>query len=253
MSSIFSQELAALALASKEPGCEPSHSARSTRKQGLFLPSIGPTPFATKTSKRESSAKAKQTSSGGGFPCQDVSNANAVWGERAGLAGERSGLWKHLLRAIRVVRPDYAIVENVAALLGNGMGQVLGDLAEVGYDAEWHCVCASEIGLPHDRDRVWLVAYPIGSRGPRLVTSADFSKAGSWRVRGAEDLQSVANAPFERTDRWPEPLVRRVDDGIPGRLDRLHCIGNAVVPQIPEIIGRAIMDEVRRKAERAGK
>jgi hypothetical protein len=74
----------------------------------------------------------------GGFPCQDIS----VAGAGAGLAGERSGLWRELLRAIRVVRPHYAIVENVAALLGRGMGTVLGDLAEIGHDAEWHCIPA---------------------------------------------------------------------------------------------------------------
>lgn len=177
----------------------------------------------------------------GGFPCQDISNANAVWGECAGLAGERSGLWRELLRAIRLVRPRYAIVENVAALLGRGLGTVLGDLAEIGYDAEWHCVRASDIGAPHERDRIWIIAYPIGTRGPRLVTSADFSAAGSWWVCGAEDLQLIADAPFEPGDRWPQPLLRRVDDGLSDRVDRLHAIGNAVVPQIPELIGRAIM------------
>ena len=68
----------------------------------------------------------------GGFPCQDLSTA----GNGAGLAGERSGLWRELLRAIRVVRPKFAVVENVAALLSRGLGTVLGDLAKVGYDAE---------------------------------------------------------------------------------------------------------------------
>ena len=89
----------------------------------------------------------------GGFPCQDISAA----GDRAGITGERSGLWRDLLRAIRVVRPIYAIVENVAALLGRGMGTVLGDLAEIGQDAEWHCIPARAVGAPHIRDRVWIV------------------------------------------------------------------------------------------------
>ena len=92
----------------------------------------------------------------GGFPCQDISTA----GNGAGLAGERSGLWRELLRAIRVVRPKFAVVENVAALLSRGMGTVLGDLAEIGYDAEWHCIPASAVGAPHRRDRVWIVADP---------------------------------------------------------------------------------------------
>ena len=181
----------------------------------------------------------------GGFPCQDVSNANAAWGECSGLAGERSGLWRELLRAIRVVRPDFAIVENVAALLGNGLGEVLGDLAEIGYDAEWCCVRACDIGAPHERDRIYIIAYPIGSRGPRLVTSKDFGETGSWGLRGAEDLQSIASAPFERGDRWPQPLLRRMDDGLSGRMDRLHQIGNSLLPQIPEIIGNAILRAIQ--------
>lgn len=172
-----------------------------------------------------------------GFPCQDISLA----GEGAGLAGERSGLYREALRAIRLVRPKYAILENVAALLGRGLGQILGDLAEIGYDAEWHCVRASDIGAPHERDRIWIIAYPIGSRRSRLVSSADFGEAGPWRLCSQEDLQSIASAPFEPGDRWPQPLLRRVDDGLSGRMDRLHCIGNSIVPQIAEAIGRAIM------------
>src|SRR5579862_7777078 len=92
----------------------------------------------------------------GGFPCQDLSIA----GKGAGLEGSRSGLWSELCRVIGQVRPSYAIVENVPALLGRGLGRVLGDLAEIGYDAEWHCIPACAIGAPHIRDRIWIVAYP---------------------------------------------------------------------------------------------
>jgi len=91
----------------------------------------------------------------GGFPCQDVSCA----GKRAGIAGKRSGLYRQLVRALRVVRPRHAIVENVAALLADGMGIVLGDMAESGFDLEWDCVPASAVGAPHERDRVWIVAH----------------------------------------------------------------------------------------------
>jgi DNA (cytosine-5)-methyltransferase 1 len=121
------------------------------------------------------------------------------------------------------------------------MGEVLGDLAEIGYDAEWYCIRASDMGAPHERDRVFLVAYPIGSRRARLVTSADLGASGPWRLRSQKDLQYLTDPPFERGDSWPQPLLRRVDDGLPGRVDRLHCIGNAIVPQIAEAIGRAIM------------
>ena len=90
----------------------------------------------------------------GGFPCQDISQA----GRGAGIKGERSGLWKEMLRIICEIRPRYVLVENVAALLGRGLGTVLGDLAESGYDAEWDCIPASAVGAPHRRDRVWIVA-----------------------------------------------------------------------------------------------
>lgn len=91
----------------------------------------------------------------GGFPCQDVSCA----GKRAGLAGERSGLYRELVRAFRMVRPRHAIVENVAALLSDGLGTVLGDMAESGFDTEWDCVPASSVGAPHERDRVFIIAH----------------------------------------------------------------------------------------------
>lgn len=92
----------------------------------------------------------------GGFPCQDVSCA----GKRAGITGARSGLYRELVRAIRVVRPKVAVLENVAALLSDGMGTVLGDLAEGGDCIEWDCVPACAIGAPHERERVFIVAHP---------------------------------------------------------------------------------------------
>jgi DNA (cytosine-5)-methyltransferase 1 len=91
----------------------------------------------------------------GGFPCQDISNA----GKRAGITGARSGLWREMVRCIRVVRPHLVFVENVAALLGRGMGVVLGDLAEIGYDAEGDCISAADVGAPHLRRRIWIVAH----------------------------------------------------------------------------------------------
>ena len=94
----------------------------------------------------------------GGFPCQDLSQA----GSQKGLQGERSGLWREFARVIRLVRPRYVVVENVPPLLGLGLGTVLGDLAALGYDAEWNCVPASAVGAPHPRDRLWILAYANG-------------------------------------------------------------------------------------------
>lgn len=226
----------------------------------------------------------------GGFPCQDISTA----GNGAGLAGERSGLWRELLRAIRVVRPKFAVVENVAALLSRGMGTVLGDMAEIGYDAEWHCIPASAVGAPHRRDRVWIIANagseqheggspPLsGEIAKELSCSAvaDSDDQRELQSQGCEcderrwfgdrgqdvahaerlgchemvepvacgaDGEGPADPPKHSgfAGRWEwwatEPDVGRVAHGIPARVDRLKGLGNAVVPQIPEIIGRAIM------------
>jgi len=90
----------------------------------------------------------------GGFPCQDISNA----GKRKGITGERSGLWKEYLRAICEIRPKIVFVENVAALVNRGLNVVLRDLAEIGYDAEWHCLSAADVGAPHKRERIWIIA-----------------------------------------------------------------------------------------------
>lgn len=91
----------------------------------------------------------------GGFPCQDISDA----GKREGLGGDRSGLWREYLRLVREIRPRLVIVENVAALLnaGRGMGDVLGSMAAIRYDAEWDCISAADAGAPHGRPRVWIV------------------------------------------------------------------------------------------------
>lgn len=93
----------------------------------------------------------------GGFPCQDVS----CIGQRAGIDGTQSGLWKEYLRIIRTLRPRFVFVENVAALRSNGLDRVLGDLAASGFDAEWDCVPARAVGANHERDRIWM-GFPIG-------------------------------------------------------------------------------------------
>ena len=166
----------------------------------------------------------------GGFPCQDIS----VAGKGAGIGGERSGLWSEYARIIGEVRPRYVIVENVAALLGRGLERVLGDLAALGFDAEWHCIPASAVGAPHRRDRIWIVADANSTskrRGPLQL---------GW---GGIAREIADNGEFGRTQWGVEPNVGRVAHGVPARLDRVRALGNAVIPQIPEIIGRAIMKQ----------
>ena len=184
----------------------------------------------------------------GGFPCQDISNA----GKRAGITGERSSLWKYLCGAIRMVRPKYAIVENVAALLSNGMGTVLGDLAEIGYDAEWNCISASDVGAPHKRSRVWVVSYPDSKpdvRKPRFDDTGAKKQGGEEQIR-VETFQNWFRLGLGQACigwKWDnKPELCRMDDGLPFRLDRIAAIGNSVIPQITEIIGRAIMAAHKR-------
>jgi DNA (cytosine-5)-methyltransferase 1 len=97
----------------------------------------------------------------GGFPCQDASDA----GDRAGIDGLRTGLWSEVARAVRHLRPRYVLVENVTGLLARGFGRVVGDLAGLGYDAEWDCLPAAAFGAPHLRARTFVLAYPRGERG----------------------------------------------------------------------------------------
>ena len=201
----------------------------------------------------------------GGFPCQDISNA----GKRAGIEGERSGLWTEYARLIGELRPRVVFVENVSALLGRGLDRVLGDLAALGYDAWWDCIPASAVGAPHQRDRLWLVAHPSRQLPHRSGPSGQERRAeladGGQDVADASSAQSAARIPAARHgqeglskkphdrgdqfDGWSgagqwstEPAVGRVVDGLPDRAHRLKGLGNAVVPQIPELLGRAWME-----------
>jgi DNA (cytosine-5)-methyltransferase 1 len=159
----------------------------------------------------------------GGFPCQDISDA----GKRAGIDGARSGLWRDFARIVGDLRPRHVVVENVAALLDRGMGRVVGDLAALGYDAEWSVVSACAVGAPHTRERVFIVAYPQGRRQRQL----------RWEW-------SEAERAAQRHLHWPsdEPGCLRVVDGIPDRSHRLRGLGNAVVPAITQWIGERLME-----------
>ena len=205
----------------------------------------------------------------GGFPCQDISFA----GKGAGLEGERSGLWWEFHRLIKEIKPKWAIIENVSALRNRGLDQVLRSLNEIGYDAEWHCITAASIGAPHRRDRIWIVAYPrdssrwdgisgsIGRDGERELEESIRSSETASITGSSEASETISNSNSEGLEgQWKvssriskelkdpsyscwwatEPNVGRVAHGIPNRVDRLKQLGNAVVPQIPELIGRAI-------------
>jgi len=180
----------------------------------------------------------------GGFPCQDLSTA----GKQVGFSGERSSLYGEMLRVISECMPRYAIFENVTGLLtgdsGRWFGQFFYDLAQIGFDAEWHCVSASDIGAHHHRDRVWVIAYPCGSRSQIGLARQNIRQEGDTRIsiNLSNEIRRARGQPG--MDGWStEPNVGRVANGVPNRAHRLKQLGNAVVPQIPEAIGRAIMGE----------
>ena len=203
----------------------------------------------------------------GGFPCQDLSTA----GRGAGLSGERSGLWFQFHRLIKEIQPRYAIIENVSALRSRGLEVVLQGINEIGYCAEWHCIPASYLGAPHRRDRIWIVAYPdsslkqgdgipggvhTGHSWPRvgsietepMADTCGFGQSGPGAFGDASYPKAIVDGQAIKSiygcigQVWgAEPDVGRVAHGIPNRVDRLKQLGNAVVPQIPQLLGHAIL------------
>lgn len=234
----------------------------------------------------------------GGYPCQPFSTA----GKRNGTDDPRH-LWPWVRQAISELRPKYAILENVRGHITLGLSEVLGELASIGYDAEWQIVSANSVGAPHLRERVIIVAYPVGElanandsgrlhRQPQVFTADRWFNAlsligsGSANVAystqqhsngksdytsnskrpktlsqfgdssGAQDVANTNSAPgqlkqerpickpdFGRRSWWAtEPDVGRVAHGVPSRVDRLRGLGNAVVPQVAELIGRMVID-----------
>ena len=258
----------------------------------------------------------------GGFPCQDISYA----GRGAGLDGERSGLFFEAIRLVRELQPRAIVLENVAALLTRGLDRVLGTLAEIGYDAEWHCIPAAAVGAPHIRDRVFVIGirnmaqHPYGINDSAIRKTSGFQQdATASGNSGWQDSSQVADTIGKRTrnesgstgrqkrkhsrafqpealrcedrkavskgivaicsdvadaeikglerremrrdfrsrfpgpreggrpisDHWSvEPAVGRVANGIPSRVDRLRCLGNAIVPQVAEVVARMALDRL---------
>lgn len=201
----------------------------------------------------------------GGFPCQDISAA----GRGAGIDGPRSGLWREMARLVGEFRPGAVFVENVPALRARGLGRVLGDLAALGYDAEWHCIPAGALGAPHRRDRAWILAYPHSlARRERGTDHAEEGPRGGHADRGGKCADGVAHAggarlsPPEREalcspGRWqkrraasersgwaPESGLVRMAHGVPDRVDRITALGNAIVPQVAEALGRMYLDAI---------
>ena len=194
----------------------------------------------------------------GGFPCTDI----AICGKGAGIEGEQSGLWGEMARIIHDVRPRYVFVENSPMLTSRGLGRVLGDLAEMGFDAEWGVLGARDAGAPHKRDRIWILArHPDRDREPTKpvddeapgVPRLDVADAQRKRPQGSRAERELAEGGSEeqagrcgdgeeRGVWWvDEPGMGRVVDGVARRVDRLRALGNGQVPAVAAIAWRVLM------------
>ena len=180
----------------------------------------------------------------GGFPCQDISAA----GKGAGIDGKRSGMWAEMARIIHEVQPRYAFVENSPMLTSRGLGRVLGDLANMGFDARWGVLGAADVGANHQRDRIWIVAKWSGqlphaqhNRIRRWEQQQESIKKENGEMADSNSAQCKRTELSERSLKeyayfgsaswWKtEPAVGRVADGVAARVDRLKAIGNGQVP-----------------------
>jgi len=201
----------------------------------------------------------------GGFPCQDISLANI---KGKGIHGKKSGLWFEYKRLIEEIKPKWVIIENVANLRNKGFGTILKNLYAIGYDVEWHIIPAYAVGYPHRRDRIWIVAnnskcsirYRSTSKRKNFPKFYGFKKPSKTagvlpypKCTGLEGyfptqkktpsrfLSDILSKKIQKIEREIEPGILRVVDGVPDWTHRIRCLGNAVIPKIPQIIGETIM------------
>lgn len=188
----------------------------------------------------------------GGFPCQDASIAKQFGEGQRGLQGERTGLWKEMVRAIEEIKPRYVVAENVENILRTNDGRdfriIISELVRMGYDCEWKVCRASDVGGCHHRARLYLVAY---SNSIRLSQGKSFfayvDEEASQRRRIIRGTTVSVGISWEN-----EPSVYYVDDGISSKLDgitfpkwrseSIKAGGNSVVPKIPYLIFKKIKE-----------
>lgn len=175
----------------------------------------------------------------GGFPCQDISAA----GKGAGITGERSGMWKHMARIIGEIRPSYVLVENSPVLTSRGLGVVLGDLATMGYDAEWGVLGAIHAGAPHRRERLWILAADAN----QITSEWNKLEAIPWQrglpwVAYRGGIENVRNGS---TIHEP-PIVRRTN-GMAGWVDALQASGNGQVPAVVRLAWHTLHERLSKR------
>ena len=179
----------------------------------------------------------------GGFPCKDI----AVCGRGEGISGPKSGLWVEMARIVREVRPRFVFVENSPALTSRGLGVVLGDLAEMGFDARWGVIGAHHAGAPHKRDRIWVLAHADSERLSQHVRES--GDACTQQPPAFGDGRPVDFPPAQSDvagwHRWrgaggPEPGVCRDASWMADRAHRLRAIGNGQVPCVAALAWRVL-------------
>lgn len=207
----------------------------------------------------------------GGFPCQDIS----VAGLGRGLVGERSGLFWHIARLVKETNPKFVFLENVPAIRTRGLNQIVQTFTEIGYDCRWTVISAAEVGAPHIRKRWFLLAY---SNSERVRFQSRRGKRAKWKkkiwtindskdvpnpngpgcqrkntpqskkwINNFEFIRNSYNKGWEKAGSWweIEPDVGRVVNGLPNRVERVKCLGNAVVPaQAREAFKRLIRGKI---------
>lgn len=203
-----------------------------------------------------------------GFPCQDIS----VAGKGGGIDGEKSVLFFEAWRIIRDIRPKYVILENVPALTFRGLDRVLSEIAKTGYDAEWQVISASSVGAKHQRERIWIIAYPNSQRCKKQYISSESTGKRlnnrshhegrvipdtlyDWAIERFRKLQKNkqtyqdgdnqrTRAEVDEIRQWwsTESKLDRVVNGIPNRVDRLRCLGNSIVPQVAYILFLRVLE-----------
>ena len=177
----------------------------------------------------------------GGFPCQDISIANP---KGDGIKGSKSSLWLYYFKAIREIRPRFALIENVSNIINRGFDTVIRDLASIGYAAEWHYIPAASVGANHIRERIFILTYP-NEWGLQRLQQESINRELSFMSQVSKEVSQTWN------NKLSEPPLLGVGNGFPQRVDRTKRIGNAVIPQIAEIYAKAI--KVREEGKVRGK
>ena len=197
----------------------------------------------------------------GGFPCQPFSLA----GKRRGKDDDRY-LWPEVVRCLDTLRPTWFIGENVPGIINLALDQVCADLDGLGYQVWPVCVPACAVDAPHQRQRIWIIAHTTewwrcpadesfrtGSRGEigdnaTISNPLTFGQQEQRQSITDDSRRELARVRTKHGARWPsEPVIQRVAHGVPARVDRLKGLGNAVVPQVVEALGRMIVEVERTK------